>query len=1195
MTIHLKRARRALGNLRTEDFELPSDGRTLGQVLGQHYHPEWPEGTQVSATLDGKPAEVEDLAKPLRGDVWVTMAPKVAGLEIGTLLLIAAINAVLSVALNLIIDRLFLHKRRAPQRGDDESPTYTHSGMQTASGPGFRVPLAWGLIDLPGHVVSSDYRTVGGTEYLEQTIVLCEGRIEAIGGITGGLRGEADGLGSLDPFTIPPLDIPADFRVNGNTLDKGECEMSLRMGEILQSPMKGFAVPSTPTNTDGPLDDQNSLATVEGLDLAAEDFSARITFPSGLYKLQGNGTAVPYPVSFQIWWESPTTSSIFQTYTVDVPARRSAFAHNIETKNEIPFVGAGPFTVKVKRLTAAGNPNDTVSSAALTTVTTHKNIDIAYAGRAAFSVRMRATERTAQGQPQYRARVKAKRVRVWDATHGFSSELWELPTSGVFSGIWQYPPGRNPAWIALDMILSTKALGHFVDVADVDLPAFRDWADFCDEHAAVPAGLEANCQCDIVVDSPTRAIEALRMVFTAGRAGLIKVGNLWTVTYQYRDAHGRGTNSVPAKGGGSFNIPDHVFDTSSVDPQSVRMRRLNNRVRANVLHFSILNAQRGYEPDDIRVEDPTVLQTLATAHLPVLPIARKIEYRGVTRPTQARRDGLLMHAIAKAAEWELEFTTGIQGLPVLPGQLLAFEFDAARYTLDEQHYGWRTTLDVTASSFLFLDHDVTITSTPAWVAAVPQTDGTVVVVGLSAGTYLAGTPIPTTSPLTYAKGINVALGHSAKTWRLFEVVSVSTESDMRTHIGCIDWRQEAYDPPSTSLLGYDGSSYAAAWDSPSAEVPSVPSARFVRLPTGGGHALEWDRSEDFGTRPVRVYVRSLGTSDWVLRAETRDARLELEGAAPGETYQVALSQQDASGSFQAPTAAAQFTVTVPEFSDVPTPPVASLVASVHGQGVALRWAPLDHKDVVGYELRRGTHWHGAHALLRTTSPGAYLEDQPAGTCTIHVRAMFRGGLYSGSSATAAVTFASNNRVELASVTDLVASASGTHSGTAYDGANLRLGLSGDACQGTYTASEVDLGSVTFALWSVLADFHERESWLATDWATVSGSDLKWWDVFGRPASSALPGADFDVLANAWTDPATNPNRTGPGFLGAVGTHTRVKVECRWDTTGAGAWTAWRDARPQWFAAQKMQVRLVLERRGVRYQALVTSLTIKVHV
>lgn len=1194
MTIYLKRARRALGSLETETFELPSDGRTVGQVLGEHYHSEWPEGTRVTATWDGREIVAEDLEKPILGDAWLTMAPRVGiGIAIGTIIVTALISSAISIVLNVIIDLLFKHKRKAPQRGENESPTYSFSGMETTSGPGYRVPLAWGLIDLPGHVVSSDFRTVGETEYLEQTIILCEGRIESIGGITGGTRGEADGLGSLSQTA--PLPIPENFRINGNTLSATECEISLRMGEILQSPMKGFAVPSTPTNTEGPLNDAENIASVEGLDLEANDFSVRITFPSGLYQLQSNGTAIPFQVSYQVWWESPTTSSTRQTYTVDVPAKRSSFATVIETKNEIPFTGAGPFKVYVKRLTAAGDPSKTASDSTLTTVTTHKNVEIAYAGRAGYSVRLRATERTAQGQPQYRQRVKAKRVRVWDATLGWSDPLWELPTSGSFAGIWQYPPGRNPAWIAVDMMTSTKALGSFVDQVDIDLPAFRDWADFCDEHAAVPSGLEANCQCDIVIDSPTKAIEALRQVFTAGRASLIKVGNLWTVTYEYRDAHGRGTNSVPAKGGASFNVPDHVFDTSSVDPASVRMRRLNTRVRPNVLHFGIINASRDYEPDDIRVEDPTVLQTLSTTQLPILPITRKIDYRGVTRPTQARRDGLLMHALARQSEWALDFATGLQGLPVLPGHLIAFQFDAVRYTLGEQHYGWRTVTAASASSYLFVDHAVTITALPAWVAAVPAPDGTVQIVGLAAGTYLAGTPIPTTVPITYSKGINVALGQASKPYRLFKVLSVGMSSDMRHEITGVDWQASAFDAPSTTLLGYDGWQYAAAWDSASAEVPSVLSARMVRLPAGNGHAVEWDRPENFGTRPVRVYVRSLSGSDWTLRAETKDARLELEGSAPGQTYQIAIAQQDASGSFQAPTAAAQFTLTVPEFPDVAAFVVASLAASVHGQGVALRWAAIDSKDVIGYEVRRGTYWHGAQVLLRTAVPLAYLEDQPAGTCTIHVRAMFRGGLYSGSSATVAVTFASNNRVEIASVVDLVSSASGSHSSTAYDGTNHWLALSGDACQGTYTASQVDLGTVTFALWSVLADFHEREAWLATDWAAISGSELKWWDVLGRPASSALPGADFDVPANGWTEPATNPLRTGPGFEGTVGTHTRVKVECRWDTTGAGAWTAWRDARPQWIAAQKMEVRLVLDRRGVRYSALVTGLTIKVHV
>lgn len=1189
-TIHVRRAKRSIGLADVDQIEFPADGRTLGQVLGACYLPEW-AGAQVHAAIDGRRVAADMLEQPLERECFVEVMPytgifaALAAAEFTFLAQAAVSIAVLGFlyGVNAVLNKV--HKPAPIARGSEESPTRAWDGIQTASGVGFRVPIVYGLIELGGHVVSSEIETVGDAEYLRQTIVLGEGRFEAIGGLTGGVLGEADDLGGL-ATTITP--IPENLRVNGNTLQPEECNISFRLGEIGQSIMRGYSEPSTVYEVNGDLSTSDSVATKENLDTDAETFALRFTFGGGLYELDATGNATRYPVSVEVSWSSPTSSSSRKTYVLDVPARRVGFSH-VFTPTDLPFSGKGPFTVIVRRITPAGDPNKVVSACTLSKIQTKKSGQIAYAGRAVVGLRMRATEKLSGGQPQYRFRVKAKRVRVWDAVLGFSTPLWELPTSGSFAGIWSYPPGRNPAWQTLDLLTSNVGLARKLKNLQIDFQSFRNWADWCDDGVAGSSGTEARHCCDISHDSGLKAQDVLQQMLTTGRASLVRIGNTLSVRYDYRDAHGRGTNSVPATGGVSFNVPVAIFSSSNIRPGSLKLVRANKRRRPTVLHFQILNEELGYEPDSVAVLDPTI-DNDPSKLIQDTVLRRQIDFAGVTRPSHARREGIHLHRIGAAANWTATWETDLVGLGIVPGDLVGLEHDVMRTDPAAAHYGYRTgTQQLTPASTVTLDHAVTISASPAWVAYVTQDDASVQVVGLAAGTYAAGAAIVTTAPVSFRKGVTVALGHSAKVLKLFRVSGVDQagETDFHTISGT-EFVSSIYDAIPADLLESTSGDNASMDDAPELVIPSVEAVDVARTADMQAHEVRFARP-DRGNRLVRVFAK-LDDGTWSLRGETRGDSLRLDSFAVGETVTLALAVQDRAGSFQTPESAKQVTIKAPEFVDTDTPAVRSLSSHSQGEALLLTWTQIDSKELQYYEVRRGPIWNGAEVIGRTREP-FFVVEHPTSTAQLYqVRARFRGGLYSGAIASVTPTWSPNNRSLLASSTDLVSSAAGTHSSTTWDSTD-KLYLVDSATRGTYTGVALDLGVPTFAWWSIALDRSEVE--LAT-WADMNlgAVDRKWATPYGREATWGNPGADFDDPASSWLEIVEGGTRIGGNRAGTIGTKTRVLLEVRFDTTGAGAWTAYQRFVPGWFMAQKAQVRLTLDRCDRTYQAKASLLAVQ---
>ena len=133
----------------------------------------------------------------------------------------------------------------------------------------------------------------------------------------------------------------------------------------------------------------------------------------------------------------------------------------------------GYYRIEVFRESPTTNENNARDIATIDSITTWRTQAFNYPGVAYLATSISATDQVNSNTPNITVICKGKKVKIWDG----GSE-----TSPIFSEEWS----NNPAWVSLDMITnSLYGMGSIFLVDDsygsIDLPAFAEWAAFCDE------------------------------------------------------------------------------------------------------------------------------------------------------------------------------------------------------------------------------------------------------------------------------------------------------------------------------------------------------------------------------------------------------------------------------------------------------------------------------------------------------------------------------------------------------------------------------------------------------------------------------------------------------------------------------------------------------------------------------------------
>lgn len=1213
---------------------LEARGDMTGREIGRLYaHESW-GGSPVVVAHMGHVLEGDELDRPLlAGDVLV--APRIgndlervykkAKREFGTFyrtharaLGLREIARVAQRELTNLVESLLPDP---PDRGDDTSPTYSWQGVQTSSGIGFRIPEIYGRHVVGGQVIGADVevgslgtRTTGDREVLNLHLALGRGPIHKVGGIGY----DADGLGDL--WEDPRLPLPQDIRVNGVRLLGSGATASVRLGNLFQSPILGFerSRSSQPVNED--FERRGDKAVVVAGSTDATRLVVRIEFPTGLYREDGNGARHAEVVEFDLEYR-PRSSlqglfwSIPQRIRVAPPtARSTAFSHWYTfdvNSNDVP--GFDGYEVRLTRRTESGDvrntaPDAIIDSARWSELITRIDYYFAYPGIAQLALRIVASDRLQDGQPEVQIPVEGRLVRVFDS--GVSAVLsteryWDAPEApDPYGGIWSHPPGRNPAWIALDILTTKPGLGDKGFVPNLNW--FRDWADFCDQDDGLGGAL---CTCDIVFDRGENAWDALERVFRAGRASIVRHGRIVQGHYDYRDAHGRGTNVVPARARATIVCSSNLAD--------FEIHYLETSQRPNVLQVSFLNEALDYEQDPLPVEDPA-----ATWNDPSVVRAEPIRKRemdmfGVTRESQVVREALLIHARNRLVRKRVRFRAGIEQLAADVGDIVGVQHDAFRPWGERSvYFSCRLAEDTSGTRTLVLDRDLVVTDgphsvivqviAPAGSAAAPIT-GYIIAEGN--GAYPAGTALATSAnqdPVDVVAKSVAVVGEwdgddagvgTAYGVEDFEILRRSLQEDGSCVFEARQWVPEAFDAaapaaPLGELVDVEAEYAPPDVLAPSIEQLDVSVVELQRSARSGGHLVRWTMPEGLAGRPARVFIEDgAGAPDLV--GESATGEVEVFGLDPALVYRVQVVPMDQRGTFGDPRGATAWEIQPPEWRPSAGTVVSDLVATDVADGVLLRWAKIRNPQLLGYEVRLGAVWNGARVLAEVSDPEVVLRDLVPGVAQqILVRARFDGGCDSIEPASVTVTPAvPEGFLEVATVERLTGSLTGYDSAGVEWTSGDRLVLEAGALDGYLYDAPIELTGEVNAEWRLQVDVEvAEEALVGDDDRPVGDPEECYADVAGRAPSAVRPGDDFgtldddDIELGADELPVYGPQ-------GIYGEYARVVVEVAWkaEDNSWSAWEPWKGAQRR--RAKGIRVALRLQRTNEDYVIHVRRLAV----
>ncbi len=264
------------------------------------------------------------------------------------------------------------------------------------------------------------------------------------------------------------------------------------------------------------------------------------------------------------------------------------------------------------------------------------------------------------------------------------------------------------------------------------------------------------------------------------------------------------------------------------------------------------------------------------------------------------------------------------------------------------------------------------------------------------------------------------------------------------------------------------------------------------------------------------------------------------------------------------------------------------------------WNDYPSDRLKHFEVRVGRRWNGAQVVHQGSEPAFLHELPPVAQMPYWVAPVAKSGLYgSPVSITPASVFYPPEVVEEVKVTDLEPGGSaptGTHTNTEFADGVIRLAT--DQRSGTYVSPELDLGFQAIALWRVTAASNEVVEIYQEDLGTISARDGEawFWTVDGRPPSPGIPGVDWEndytqATLPVWTKDTIPGDRLVLGPRGTVGAHTFVNVESRF--YDEGAWSVYAPHKDGWRRAQKMQVRLTLNRSKEVQHRRITDLVLAV--
>lgn len=545
-------------------------------------------------------------------------------------------------------------------------------------------------------------------------------------------------------------------------------------------------------------------------------------------------------------------------------------------------------------------------------------------------------------------------------------------TSFALPGAWVTEATRNPAWAYLDALRGNAALRPLAD-ARINFDSLLNWATYCD--ASVPNGIngeaEPRVRFDHVVDYGTTTFQLLQSIAAAGRA-------------------------TPTICDGRHGV---IVD----EEQSIPVQLFTPR---NSWGFT---ARRTYltEPHGLRVKfvDPNSWQEgevvlYASGYNALTAVTfEELKLFGVTRYSQATRDGRYMKAQALLRREEFEIQCDIESLIATRGDLVVVQHDVLEVGGDSSR------VESIAGDVLTLADPFGALPIARYGVRIRLSDGTITapieVFPESPNRFRLST-VPDPAP---APGDLVAWGFLTAETGEYLVKNIAPGPDFTASLSLAEIARGIYAADLGDIAPY----VPPAGGRPSAGIPPAPERlRAVQLDKTIGRepyadvVLYWEvASQAIYSKYRVVRVEPSGIETLIAETATTSARVEqnlrlVEPGATDRTTRYAVVGVDAIGK---ESAAAGVDVQLRDPLYIPDGPQ-FLSSNAHGKTTTLTWRVPDNDanpgngQILAYEVR----WVPAGDVVTWSAGTRVTELVPWNVSTVTVPS--RNGTYLLKSVTA---------------------------------------------------------------------------------------------------------------------------------------------------------------------------------------------------
>lgn len=604
----------------------------------------------------------------------------------------------------------------------------------------------------------------------------------------------------------------------------------------------------------------------------------------------------------------------------------------------IPLSGAGPWTVRVTRLTADSTSQFLQNKLYWDSYVETIDTKMRYPHSALVALSIDAEQ--FQNIPARSYDVRLLKIKVpsnYDPLARTYTGMWD----GTFKTAWS----NNPAWCFYDLLTNPRyGLGKWVGTG-VDKWALYQIGKYCDE--SVPDGMggyEPRFTCNVYLS--TRA-EAYKVVndFASIFRGMV----FWS------------SGSITALQDAPSS-PAYLFTPANVIDGMFTYSGSASKARHSVALVTWNDPTDFFRQKVEYVEDKAAIDRFGLVTTEVAAV-------GCTSRGQANRVGRWLLMSERLEAETVTFKTGLEGAICRPGQVIKVA-DPLRAGV---RFGGR--IKAATASTITLDASVTLQAGQIYTFSALKADGTVMESTVTTGSGVTSTlALSPALPEVPTAGSIWVIASSQVQAQLFRVVSVAERDGTQFEV---------------TALATDPSKYAAIEQNLQLETRSISVLNGTPAAVTGvavGETLYVQgaivRSRmDVSWQPVgfaSTYAVSIkrGDGNWMPELVTSSPSAEFYDVQE-EPYQIRIYAVSPLGV----RSAATFAQYVVLGKVAPPSNVNAFVATRYGDQLTFTWAPVGDIDLNDYEIRRGETWvtgvvvgNTTATTLTTTSPrgGTYM-------------------------------------------------------------------------------------------------------------------------------------------------------------------------------------------------------------------------------